>query len=519
MSSFDPVALAAAIESLPERFRGPGGAVGVVRDGEVVVREAWGYADLDTGLPMTPSRLLPICSVSKQMTCAVLLATVGDPAALDDRLADILPNLEGRRPTVRELCDNRSGLRDSWALTVLHGAHHQGVFRREDARPLLSRMKSSHFEPGSQYSYSNGNFRILAELIEERTGRPLADLYAAHVFGPAGMTDARLAADTSTPLNGTVGHEGNSAVGWFPATNRIVWQGDAGIAATLDDMLAWERFIDRTRNDAGGIYNRLSAPATFSDGRSSGYGMGLAHDRIDDIAVTGHGGALRGFRLRRLHVASERLSVVVMFNHEADAHAAALFVMRAALGRPAAPVRGVPADPAWNGAYLEPSSGLLLDVSTHGNAVLARFAGGTEVLSVGEDGVARSRGMTLARDDDGLRLDRPGDNLRGLASRLAGAALPDIAGRYWSEETGSMLEIEASGRALAGRFDGFLGRGPMHAISPVAADVWKLATPRGLDAPPPGDWTVRIGRDAAGAVSVLTIGCWLARNVAFHRIG
>ena len=43
MSSFDPIALAAAIESLPERFWGPGGAVGVVRDGEVVVREAWGY--------------------------------------------------------------------------------------------------------------------------------------------------------------------------------------------------------------------------------------------------------------------------------------------------------------------------------------------------------------------------------------------------------------------------------------------------------------------------------------------
>ncbi|MBS1180321.1 MAG: aminopeptidase [Proteobacteria bacterium] len=518
MSSIDSAALAAAVAALPERFRGPGGAVGVVKDGEVIIREAWGYADPDAGLPMTASRLLPICSISKQMTCGVLLDLLGDPSALDDQLAEFLPNLEGRRPTIRELCDNRSGLRDYWALTALHGAHHEGVFRRADARPLFARMKTSHFEPGSQYSYSNGNFRILSDLLEDKSGRSLAELYARHIFGPAGMRDARLATDTAAPLNGVIGHEGNAAIGWLPATNRIVWSGDAGVAATLDDMLAWERFIDRTRNDADGLYRRLSTPSTFADGRPARYGMGLAHDKIDDVALTGHGGALRGFRIRRLHAAGERLSVVVMFNHEADAHAAALHLMRAALGRPSAPRGDTPADPAWTGVYLEPSSGLVLNVTTHGNAVLAGLGGGTEVLSFGAEGVARSTGMTLCREGDDLRLDRPGDNLRGLAVRLAGSAAPDIAGRYWSPETESVLEIEAVGSAFAGRFDGFLGRGPMHPMLPVAADVWKLATPRGMDAPAPGDWSVRIRRNRQGMIEGLTVGCWLARNVAFTRL-
>lgn len=518
MPSIDRAALAAAVASLPERFKGPGGAVGVMKDGEVIVREAWGYADPDTGLEMTPSRLMPICSISKQMTCGVLLDLVGDPSSLDERLADALPNLEGRRPTVRELCDNRSGLRDYWALTVLHGAHHEGVFRREDARPLFARMKTTHFEPGSQYSYSNGNFRILSDLLEEKSGRSLAELYQTYIFGPAGMRDARLAADTAVPLNGTVGHEGNAAMGWFPATNRIFWSGDAGVAATLDDMLAWERFIDATRNDANALYGRLSAPSTFADGRPARYGMGLAHDRIDEVAITGHGGALRGFRIRRLHAAAERLSVVVMFNHEADAHAAALFVMRAALGRPSAPRNGTSADPSWAGRYVEPASGLSLDVAAHGNAILANLGGGPEVLSFGEDGIARSTGMLLSRENGGIRLDRPGDNLRGLAVRLDGDGARDIAGRYWSKETESTLEIEAVGPAFAGRFDGFLGRGPMHPLRPFAGDVWRLATPRGMDAPAPGDWTVRVRRSARGAVEGITIGCWLARNVAFARL-
>lgn len=518
MSSIDRAALAAAVASLPERFKGPGGMVGVMKDGEVIVREAWGYADPDAGLSMTPSRLMPICSISKQMTCGVLLDLVGEPSALDERLAAFLPNLEGRRPTVRELCDNRSGLRDYWALTVLHGAHHEGTFRREDARPLFARMKTTHFEPGSQYSYSNGNFRILSDLLEERSGRSLAELYAHHIFGPADMHDARLASDTMAPLNGTVGHEGNSSVGWFPATNRIVWTGDAGVAATLDDMLAWELFIDRTRNDAKGLYTRLSALSAFADGNPARYGMGLARDRIDDVAITGHGGALRGFRIRRLHAATERLSVVVMFNHEADAHAAAIFLMRTALGRPSAPRSGTPADQSWAGSYLEPSSGLSVDVTVHGNAILANLGGGTEVLSFGEDGVARSTGMTLSRQGDGLWLDRPGDNLRGLAARLDGNAAQDIAGRYWSAETESVFAIKAVGPAFAGRFDGFLGRGPMHQLRPFAGDVWRLATPRGMDAPAPGDWTVQVQRADDGAVEGLTIGCWLARNVVFSRI-
>ena len=517
MSSIDRAALA-AVASLPERFKGPGGAVGVVKDGEVIFREAWGYADPNIGLPMTPSRLMPICSISKQMTCGVLLDLIGDPSALDDRLVEFLPNLEGRRPTVRELCDNRSGLRDYWALTALHGAHHEGAFRREDARPLFARMKTTHFEPGSQYSYSNGNFRMLADLLEEKSGRSLSELYARHIFGPAGMQDARLVSDTAAPLNGALGHEGNSSVGWFPATNRIFWAGDAGVAATLDDMLAWERFIDLTRNDADGLYRRLSRPSTFADGRPARYGMGLAHDRIDDIAITGHGGALRGFRIRRLHAAAERLSVVVMFNHEADAHAAALYLMRTALDRPSAPRSETPADPAWTGVYFEPSSGLSLSVATHGTAVLASLGGGNEVLSFGADGVARSAGMTLSSEGDGLRLDRPGDNLRGLAGRLAGQAARDIAGRYWSAETSSVLEVESVGSAFAGCFDGFLGRGPMHAMTPVAADIWKLSTPRGMDAPAPGDWTVRVHRNGEGAVEGLTLGCWLARNVTFSSI-
>ncbi|MBD9374234.1 D-aminopeptidase [Rhizobium sp. ARZ01] len=519
MSDIDLAALEAAVHSLPERIKGPGGVVGLVKNGEVILRHAWGFADLDKRVPMTEVTLIPICSITKQFTCAALLDVVGDPARLDAPLARHLPNLEDRRPTVADLCNNQSGLRDYWALTVLHGAMADGVFSREDTARLFARMRKTHFEPGSHYSYSNGNFRILSDLIEGAAGKPLAEVYRDRLFGPAGMETAVLASDTSAPLNGVVGYEGNETVGYFPAANRIFWSGDAGIAASLDDMLAWERFIDRTRDDPDGLYNRISAPQPFADGTPSRYGFGLARETVDEIALTGHGGALRGFRARRLHAASERLSVVVMFNHEGDAHGTATAILRAALGRADAPaVKNAPT-PEWNGNYLEPSSGLSLRITTTPAGLKVHFATSSEDLAVDADGIARSSSMTLTRDGDAIRMERPGENLRVTAHRIPAGNRDDIAGRFVSEELEASFEIVSAGGACYGAFEGFLGKGAMQPIHPVGRDVWRLSCRRSMDAPAPGDWTILVRRDVAGEVCGLTVGCWLARKVEYVKAG
>lgn len=517
MPAIDLAALQAMVQSLPERSKGPGGVVGVVKDGEVILRHAWGFADLDRRVPMTAQMLIPICSITKQFTCAALLDIVGDPASLDAALARHLPNLEDRRPKVADLCNNQSGLRDYWALTVLHGAMADGVFSREDTARLFARMRKTHFAPGTSYSYSNGNFRILSDLIEAAAGKPLADVYRERLFAPAGMDTAILASDTAAPLNGVVGYEGNESVGFFPATNRIFWSGDAGIAASLDDMLAWERFIDRTRDDPDGLYNRLSVPQPFADGTASRYGFGLARETVDDIALTGHGGALRGFRARRLHAASERLSVVVMFNHEGDAHGTATAVLRAALGRPEKKAEAARPKPEWNGNYLEPSTGLLLRISSRGDGLTTRFATSPEELTVDADGVACGASMTLVQDGDSIRMERPGENLRAIARRIPAGLRDDIAGRFVSEELEASLEIVSAGGAWHGAFDGFLGKGAMHPIHPVGQDVWRLCCRRSMDAPAPGDWTIVVRRDGEGQVSGLTVGCWLARKVEYVK--
>lgn len=508
-----------AIADLAVQFKGPGGAVAVIKDGAIIARHAWGFADLEQRLPFASETLFPICSISKQFTCALLLDSFADPGLLDAPLKARLPKLQDTPPRVVDLCHNQSGLRDYWALTVLCGAKPEGQFRPLDAAELIGRTRSLHFPAGAQYSYCNNNFRLISDLIENELKQEFGTLLRDRILAPAGMETARLNPETGRLPGGIIGYEGNEAFGFIPAVNNIHWTGDAGMVASLDDMIAWEKFIDRSRDDAKGLYRRLSARPNFTDGRQASYGFGLAHMESNGVALTGHGGALRGFRSQRLHAAAERLSVVVLFNHHASAREAAFRVLRAALGQTEPTPKGIAYDPQWTGAYFDPETSLLLDINkgAKDGQLSARFTTDAEMLELTGADKAASPGMTLARDGDLLHLTRPIDNLQGALRRVAGEARTDIAGRYGSPELDAMFEITQTGNAFYGAFDGLLGKGAMQPLYPVGPDIWRLPCQRAMDAPAPGDWTLAFERDGGGRLTGVTIGCWLARKVKFEK--
>jgi D-aminopeptidase len=508
-----------AIAGLATQFKGPGGAVAVLKDGAVIARHAWGFADLEQRLPFAAGTLFPICSISKQFTCALLLDRFADTSLLDAALKARIPKLRDAAPRVIDLCHNQSGLRDYWALTVLCGAKPEGQFRPLDATGLIGLTRSLHFPAGTQYSYCNNNFRLISDLIEDDLHQDFGTLLRDRILKPAGMETARLNPETGRLPAGIIGYEGNEAFGFIPAVNNIHWTGDAGMVASLDDMIAWEQFIDRTRDDAKGLYRRLSVRPDFADGRKASYGFGLAHMESNGVALTGHGGALRGFRSQRLHAASERLSVVVFFNHQASAREAAFRVLRAALGQAEPTLKDIAYDPKWTGAYFDPEISLLLDIgkAARNGQLSARFTTDAEMLDLTGADKAASSGMTLERDGDLLHLTRPIDNLHGVLRRVTGEAKSDLAGRYGSAELDATFEITQTGSAFYGAFEGLLGKGAMQPVYPVGQDIWRLPCQRSMDAPAPGDWTLAFERDGGGRIIAVTVGCWLARKVRFER--
>lgn len=508
-----PETLDAVLAALPFRYRGPGGAVAVLREGAVIAERCWGWADAARRIPFTRATHSLVCSITKQFTCALLLDRSPDPGVLDGDVAGAMPLL-AQRPTIREMAHNQSGLRDYWALAMLCGAKVDRVFADAEAAWLIGRTRSLHFAPGTRYSYVNQNFRIIGDILAARAQLPFAELLRTHVLDRAGMPHARLNPDTSAVAGGTIGYEGTAETGFFPAPNNIVWTGDAGLAATLEDMIAWERFIDATRDDTDGLYNRLATPTTFRDGAPAPYGFGLRRDELAGHAITCHGGGLRGWRSFRLYAPGPRVSVVVLFNHMAEPRAAAEELFRAALGldAPAPTAGGEP----WSGRFIEAESGLAARLEPLPDGRMRLHYGlSPETLSpAGADAWAGGT-TTLRREAGGIRLLRPTENLSAPLLPCAPGLATDIEGRFHNAELGATLTIAAAGGVLHAAFSGALGEGEMLALRPHARDVWLFPCPRALDFAAPGDWTLAVLRDDAGRAKGVRVGCWLARNVVF----
>lgn len=345
------------------------------------------------------------------------------------------------------------------------------------------------------------------------------------------MSTAKLCPNTNGLPLPIVGYEGNEKIGYFKATNRIEWAGDAGIVASLDDMIAYEQYLDRSLSDAGSLYAQTSQQQTYRDGTPAAYGYGLARFKIADQEAIGHGGALRGFRHARLQIPAERLSVVVFHNYETDPSVPAEYVVKKMLGWDEPEKTTFTPALHWKGDYLDFDSQLYILVSDSekkkpGTLSVSYGPGtGGETVTLTSENEAECPGMKLKIEEDVLHVERGKDHRTLHATRiqplddvaLAEAASSGYAGTYKCGEVESTFNVTEEGGALYGSFDGFLGQGPIWMVRCLGKDVCALGNPRGMDSTPPGDWTIIFERGKDGEVSGCTVGCWLARKVAYTK--
>ncbi|KAE8354423.1 beta-lactamase/transpeptidase-like protein [Aspergillus coremiiformis] len=528
------------IEAIPSHYRGPGGAVAVLKHGDLVGQQVWGYADLQKRIRMTPSTLMPICSITKQMLCMILKDLERNPTpemakrgnvrlqfsdALDQILRPEITKDTGIK--LEHLCHNQSGIRDYWAMSMFWGSQPDGEFKvGEDGKKALDRTRSLHFQPGTQYAYCNLNFHILARMVESVTGEGLGDLLAHRLFAPAEMKTAALCPDNANLPPPCVGYEGTESFGFIPATNRIEWSGDAGVVASLEDMIAYERYLDKSWDNENSLYRAITQKQFFEDGTLARYGYGLEHGNVDDVATIRHGGALRGFRLHRLQAPSERLAIVVMLNHEADAEETATHVLKEILrlSRQQIPaLKVVTPSPRWFGTFFDPDAQLVVEVRHGGPGnIVVSYAGSDETLTCLDGDRGQSNTMSGTISGDTLTLHRLVDNRLIHANRITAGKekfKEDYVGQYHCAEVDSTFHCSGTGDMLYGSFDGFLGQGPAHLMRSLEPDIWVLSCPRGLDAPAPGNWTVVFQRDERGDIAGVVMSCWLARKIAFVKQG
>ncbi|MDW5598401.1 serine hydrolase domain-containing protein [Conexibacter stalactiti] len=278
---------------------------------------ARGTADRATGARATLTDHTRIGSVTKTFTGTLVLQLVDEGRVrLDDTIERWFPTLAGAGGiTIRDLGTMASGIASYSLDPTIAGrylARPQTVFTPAELIAAAAGLPRD-FAPGHGFRYSNTNFVMLGQIVEQVTGRPLAEVMRTKLFAPLGMRHTSYVASTRLPrpswhgytLQGSDG-EILDATAWSPT-----FAGAAGqITSTLGDLRRWTRAVGSgTLLKPATQRVRLQPnPASASGGRAYAFAIGKAKGWLM------HSGELPGFNTQIAYLPARRLSIVVMTN-------------------------------------------------------------------------------------------------------------------------------------------------------------------------------------------------------------
>ncbi|MDA2913818.1 beta-lactamase family protein [Acidobacteriia bacterium AH_259_A11_L15] len=296
----------------------PGCVCAVMRDGEVVYSRAFGMANLELDVPLTPQSVFYIGGIAKQFTAAsIALLALRGQLSLDDDIRTYVPELAdfSETITIRHLVHHTSGLRNLWDLERLSGRTGRDYDSNARVLAVLSRQRTLNFRPGENYLYSNSAYIVLAEIVERVSGTSLREFAAENIFGPLGMANTQFGDDSRTIVKHRVQSYGPRAQGGLQRyVNYHDDVGAGGLLSTVEDLLRWDRNFDAMTVGGSDFIELLLTRGTLNSGDTLNYAFGFWHREYRGLKTVYHSGGWRGFRGRLVRFPEQRVSVAVLCN-------------------------------------------------------------------------------------------------------------------------------------------------------------------------------------------------------------
>ena len=278
----------------------PGMALLIAKGDEILLRKAYGMADLENGRPITPEDNFVIASNTKQFTCfAILMLQEQGLLSLDETIDRFFPDFPPfvKNITVRQLMNHQSGIKEYFDDSTWQKWDQAACASAKDMLEIIKTFDVLDFEPDSQYSYSNSAYVMLGEIVS-----------------PDGMD--------SKPASLIEGYEvqpdGSFAKQVYDM--RLVGYADGNIQSNVDDMLTWHRhlyessescFLSREAMAESFVENRLK------NGEGTGYGLGFfLNGETPGHKEIWHTGGTMGFISRCSRYVDDRISIIMLTNYE-----------------------------------------------------------------------------------------------------------------------------------------------------------------------------------------------------------
>ena len=300
------------IDNLFRTYHGdvPGAAVMVIYKGAIHFEKYYGLANIEDKSPVTRNTNFRLASATKQFTAMSILQLM-EAGHLDfnTKLKTIFPELPAYADSINygQLLHHTSGLIDYESLIPESATV---PVRDADILTLLMAQDSTYFRPGTNYSYSNGGYALLALTVERLSEMSFPQYLENKIFEPVGMRGSIAYVNgLNTIQNRAFGyHVQNNTTRFSDQSMTSSVLGDGGIYSSTADLYKWDQILYTNQ-----LLSQASMDSAFTPWLES-YGCGWRIEDYKGLKRISHTGGTCGFRTVIQRFPEQEFSVIVLTN-------------------------------------------------------------------------------------------------------------------------------------------------------------------------------------------------------------
>jgi CubicO group peptidase (beta-lactamase class C family) len=259
-----------------------GAQIAVLQHGKRVWVHSFGLRNKDKNLPMENDTTTWAASITKSVfACFVMQMVEAGELNLDASIATYLPKPLPEYDKYKDLAGDERWRKITPRILLSHTAGFANFTALEPDQKL-----HIHWEPGTRFAYSGEGINLLQFVIEQKTGRSLADMEQERIFGPLAMRQTSLVWQPGFAANVAGGHDPDGKYSAFDQRTRARAAGSMMTSindlTTFTEALLSDKVMSaKTRAEmlkpAVSIPYRHQFPTLNEEKGAEGLGVGLAY--------------------------------------------------------------------------------------------------------------------------------------------------------------------------------------------------------------------------------------------------
>ncbi|MCL1674701.1 serine hydrolase domain-containing protein [Elizabethkingia meningoseptica] len=294
---------------------GPGGTFLVSKKGKPVYNKAFGKANIELNVNMTPDNVFQLGSMTKQFTAvAILMLEEQGKLKVTDPVSKYVPDYpSGDKITIHQLLNHTSGIKDFTRMKAL------SEISQKEMKPKMMvdffKNEPTDFAPGEKFEYNNSGYVLLGYIIELVSGQTYEDFIKKNIFEKAGMNNSFYASDRKIIKNRAYGYH-QKETGYVNKTiiSFSVPFSSGSLMSTTHDMLKWQDALNRNILLKAENLQKAFSTYKLNNGTEFTYGYGWHIRDINGAPTREHGGSVFGFKTMGIYFPKQDIYVIGLSN-------------------------------------------------------------------------------------------------------------------------------------------------------------------------------------------------------------